>query len=615
MFIIPSAHAANIVDNQSSWASSYLSGFQGYKAFDNNGSTVWIASTGTINWIGIDLGYNYSIINMSVFYTSATSKQVYINGSHNNITWTQLSYEATNTGGTINYNINNYYRYINITIIGASVDASIVDVKIYSNIPPKPDLIYPYNSSVQYKSYPPLTSDINFTWNRGPSMISNLFVAKDSNFNLIVADTTTANNYSVQSLEAGNYWWKVRYYNSTSTTYGNYSNTFNFTITNNYTSSGKAGIEGIVYEIINGVQTPISSATVYISNSSSTWSESMTTGTNGYYLFDNLTNSTTYYVYAAKKEYTSSTIEYVTTGIGVRSVKNIQLKPTEPTDFESDKQYVKFKARWLWCFSDCDIAGATISVYNSGDVTAYASGVTDSTGSISFRLYKTQLYRVIVVNTTAGISQEMTLYPKDTEYVFLITNTGSSWQDHDIQEKDAINIMVTKTITNATLASITINYTDSLIDTSTLTYYINQSNNTMVQSWTWASGTFNHTFTISPYSGKSFVVHVVATHGEYGTIDRSYAVPFEKTGVGISGISNTLWLWFAVGIMFFTGAMFTSTTAEKGLLIVCAEGWIFFFMGMFASLNPIQFVISLTLASVIAVLAYFKRSNASEGYT
>jgi len=499
-------------------------------------------------------------------------------------------------------------RVINIVPSTGSIDYVQANI---THIYTSPILFSPTNASAQTKSYPPLTTPINFTWSYNTVLNSNLLIAKDSNFDLISVNTITSNNYSIQSLEAGNYWWKVCYYNSTSGTCGDYSNVFNFTLTNNVSTTG-TGIHGVVYEL-NGAQTPLSDATVYIQHSAGNWSSQMTTGSNGYYLFSNLTNNTIYYVYAVKKDYQNSATEFITTGAGTVTARDIFLRPTEPTDFESDKQYVKFSARWLWCLFNCNIEGATISAYNYGDVIAYASGVTDSTGSVSYRLYKTQRYRVTVVNASAGISQEMTLYPKDSEYVFLITNAEKDMQEHETQEKDAIKIGVTKAIINTTHATITVNYTDSLAGTTALTYYINQTNSSL-QNWTNTTAPFNHTFTISGYSGQSYMVHVVASHTEYGTIDRSYAVPFEKTaGVGIDGIPATLWLWFAIGIMFFTGAMFTSSTVEKGLLIVVAEGWIFFFMGMFSVVDPVQFTISLTLASVIAVFAYFKRAQAAEG--
>ncbi len=571
-----------------------------------NNSVGYSETSITMNWTtstdaeGDPIGYTYQIANDSVF--------------------TDLMYNtstASTSSGTKSIPANQllFFRVRSNDSYGSSVWSATVSIRDLT-------LTSPADGSTVYFDYPPQTTDVNFTWSAtySTTINYNLIVSTDSYFNLDTYDQTFTGMNKIIPLSADEYWWKVRPYYVDTGTYGAFTPARSFNLTGNQTTVGTA-IQGTVYELINGIQIPLSGATVYIQNQALNWSDSMVTGSNGYYLFPELSNTTTYYLFASKTEYQTSIAEYVTTGVGIWTTKDIQLKPTEPTDFESDKQYVKFKARWMWCFFDCDIQGATISVYKSGDVVAYVSGITDSTGSVVFRLYKTQLYRITVVNASAGINQEMTLYPKDTEYVFLITNNESSWQDHPVQEKDAITIGVTKAIINSITATITVNYTDSLAGTSALKYYINQTNasdpynQTVINSWVWSSGTYNHTFTITNYSGKSYLVHVVAAHSEYDTIDRTYSVFFERTGVGIDAIPSTLWLWFAIGIMFFTAAMFTTSTTEMGFAIVCAEGWIFFFMGMFSSLNIIQFGIGLTLATVIAVFLLIKRSQAREGFT
>jgi len=480
-----------------------------------------------------------------------------------------------------------------------------------------PVLTYPINGSTITSIYPPQTANVNFTWHDSEYSSDEIIISTDTNFNVIAADVFTTNDYYLATLDVDTkYYWKIKQYDSTNSTYGDTSTVHNFTISSTGGATGLA-IQGVVYELIDGTITPIDEATVYAYNT--THSFSMVTGSNGYYYF-NLSNGT-YNVYASKVLY-DTTVVFPVTVNGSIATNNILMKQTEPTDFESNQQFVMFRARWLWCFTNCDVEGLTVTIYKSGDVIAYKSGVTDSLGIFKAKLFKSQLYRVTFVNATLGVNQEGNYYGSNPEYLILITNTGTTFQEHDTQEKDAIDITVSKTTHNSTMANISINYSDSLSQTTALTYYINQSNTsdpenqTVISSWIWAAGTYNHTFNVYNYSGQSYLVHVVVTHTEYGTIDRTYAVIFEKSaGVGITNISNTLWMWFAIGIMFFTGAIFTSSTAEKGLLIVCAEGWIFLLMGMFASLGTVQFGIGLTLASVMAVLAYFKKSNVADGYT
>ncbi len=564
--------------------------------------------------------YEVSYVRQRVEISGSTQGNSNLKVSADGTTWYTLGSVSAN-GATIfdrNYSVTQLSRIRFIKATAYKTGGGLDDVTIrWYEIQAwnGPMLLTPNNLSITYYNYPPQTSSVSFAWNQTNYSNYRLEIAKDSNFNLISVDTTVTTNSSTQSLQGTQqYWWRVSIYNSTSGTYGNASNAFSFTLQANNTVNNNS-IQGIVYELVNGVSTAVSGATVFIYNTS--WSSQQVTGSNGYFLFEGLANGTIYYVKASKKDYQESEIE--TVNVSGVTTRNIQLRPTESPFFEPDKQYVLFKVRWLYCFSNCDIQGVTISAYKSGEVIAYKTGITDSTGGISLLLLKEQLYRITAVNASAGISQEMTIYPKDTEYIFMITNTDQGYTTYPIQEKDAINIGVSKTTINTTHATITVNYTDSLAGTTALTVYVNQSNGTnatetVIASWTNA-GAANHTFTISSYSAQQYKVHIVAAHSTYGTIDRTYAVFFEKSSVGIKGIPDQLWLWFAIGIMFFTAAVFTASTADKGFLVVCAEGWIFFFWGAFNSLNAVQFSVSLTLATVIAVFVYIRKSQNQEGYS
>ena len=186
-------------------------------------------------------------------------------------------------------------------------------------------LLTPANGTTLYKPYPPLTTEVNFSWNSVGYPYYEILIAETSDFSVIVSDTYNTSTNTNISLKAGNYWWKVRSYNAVTGTWGAYSSPFNFTLTNNISQSGNTGIYGVVYEIINGQQIPISGATVYISNSTSTWSSFQVVGSNGYYLFDNLASNTTYYLSAKATGYDNSVTEYVTTGNKTWTQKDIKM--------------------------------------------------------------------------------------------------------------------------------------------------------------------------------------------------------------------------------------------------------------------------------------------------
>ncbi|MDP1615214.1 MAG: hypothetical protein Q8L68_05395, partial [Methylococcales bacterium] len=139
---------------------------------------------------------------------------------------------------------------------------------------------------------------------------------------------------------------------------------------------------------------------------------------------------------------------------------------------------------------------------------------------------------------------------------------------------------------------------------------------TVISSWT-GSGNLNNTgynFSISGYSGQSYFVHVAAQHNTYGTVHTTYAVKFDKT-IEVTGIPNKFWLWFAISMMFFLGAVFTYRTAEHGALLICIMGWIFLAVGAFDSINKTQMGIGLSFATIIAIFALIKKHSREEGYS
>jgi len=531
-------------------------------------------------------------------YTTFTQTFSNINILQGDISlYAYLDPPASSTSKTRNFRISFDYDYTNYT----------------------PTLTYPTNGSTLSFNFPPQVSDINFTWTPIGSSGYQIQVAEDAGFSLIEVDTTTTSNYSVQSIDGGTHYWRVRTYNDAGATLGNWSDTFSFLFTEVSPSVSGAAINGVVYFLSNGAPTPLADATVFIYNS--TFTAQQTTGSNGYFLFQNLANGTVYYIKASLKDYQTS--EIITINVSGVMTYNIQMKPVEPTFFENDKQYVLFTARYMFCWSNCDVEGATMTVYKYGEATPVQIGaeanpkITDTTGSASFLLFKTQKYRITLVNASAGVSNEMTLYPKDTEYLWLITRSNDAFQDHDILEKDAIITTVSKSVINSTHAYINVTYNDTLTQTTNITIYLNQSNSTMLNSSN-STGNMTVSFIVNNYQGKSYLIHFFGQHTEYGTIDYTYSVLFEKTDVGISGIPSALWLWFGIGISFFVAAIFTASTVELGLIIVCGLNWVFVATGVYGAMGTVgltRFVIALTLISVLAVMAYAKKQQTKEGYT
>jgi len=580
-----------------------------------------------------------SIVNLSHLYFKASAYvsvpsnpdevTIKIKVSSNNTTWTTLQtftssapYNNPDIWNTNYTNVQNV-KYIRTTVYRSSASNDVYfrwyEIQALTS-EETVSLFSPTNNSIIYKTYPPLTVSINFTWSKSTLYSSNFIIARDSSFNLISVDTTTSNNFSVQQLAAGTYYWKVRYYNAASGTYYNWSETFKLMIQDQTTTDNTAGIHGVIYEKTSaGVDIPISGALVTITDSNLNWTSSMITGSNGYYSFSNLSVGSIYAVRATKvDQYQDSNIEYVTTQAGTWITKNIYMQRcVSGFNCFYNQHYVKFNVRKLACIWDCDYVGVTVTVYKGSDVVPLYTDTTKSDGSVTFLLIKDQSYRITFVNTTLGINYEKTLIPHDDEYIIMVPTTQITWQDYPVQQKDAINITVSQTVLNSTHAQITVTYLDTSNGTSNLTIYLNQSgglNQTMIDSWNGgATNNTSHTFTVSGYNGQSYLIRVVATHSTYGTIDNSYSVVFRKT-TAITGIPDLFWFIFAVGSLVFLGAIFTGTTAEKGLLIVCGIAWVYFAMGFFNYVNSAQVAISITVASIFAVMVNIGKWKKTEGY-
>lgn len=249
------------------------------------------------------------------------------------------------------------------------------------------------------------------------------------------------------------------------------------------------------------------------------------------------------------------------------------------------------------------------------------TGITGADGAVVFKMSEVIYYHVTTTGTTPIISSW--LYPKDDLYYLVVSATDTTWNDFSTPMSTGIVTNVTKATINASSAWINVSYNDSLSQTTSLIVYVNQSNSTtgnlnqtMIQSWTCPSGcnSTNHSFTISPYDGQSYIVNIRFVHSTYGTNVKSYAVVFPKT-VSATGIPQIAFLMAAILIMVFVGAVFTYSTSEIGLIVVCGVGWIFWLIGWFNASDPSKIGIGLTLATFVAIIAYMAKQSEKGRYT
>lgn len=601
LLAFPVSALSDVALLKQTWTNSTLGANVASNAVDGSTVTAWIPADSHNGYWGVDLNHSYLIDSIAFHPLGAFVTNIYVNASTDNATWTILYHNASFAlDSPQNFSVGATYRYINITVSDGT-GGYLYEVYVYSSTP---SLISPVNGSSQTMTFPPLTTSVNFTWTTDTSgLSSNILIAKDVNFNLIETDTTTTNNYSVQSLEAGTHYWKVRYYNSTSGSYSNYSEYNYFTITSTSSATG-AGIEGVVYEFIGTTKTPLSGATVYIYNN--TYTASTQTGSNGYYLFSNLANNTTYSVYASKQGYDTTAILPATTGNGTTTANDILMK-IFISPYIPNFVFEKFSVRSLF---DRPYPGISVSIFKNNDVIASFTGTTDSMGQVTFQLIKDQYYRIEL--TGGGLSSTLTkyFYAKEENYLITIASGFPTTGDRNTD----INATLLVSTFNATYYNLSLFYNDTRSSTSVVNFYtINTSTNaTCTQTSTSNTITLNCTVLGAGVYRYGFN----ATSSIYGTFQDDKVINFGSGTYASSPqvignhISSDILNWVCILLLVFFAGLFSIKTIKFGAVLVPSMALV---MWWFKALQIDITIISIAL--VLGILIYTRSSETKVVYS
>lgn len=556
------------------------------------------------------------------FGTGTVYGQIYKNGviygvehSSSSLSFTTFT-EAFNFASTT-YG-DTYELYIKDDGSAPATEAQNFRIKFNYDYPNNtPTLINPANGSSQSFAFPPQYGDINFTWSQIGDSGYNILAAKDINFNLPVFNTTVSNPYYTQSIEQGVYYWKVRTFNSGFTP-GNWSDTFSFTQVPTTATGVNNSSSGIVYQIINNQISPISGAKVEIYNS--TWYDFMITGDNGYYLFQNLDDNTTYTLKATKVDDFDDSPLIPVTPLSYQTITtNILLqKCTSVFTCFYNKQYVTFSVQDIYFnrYSDVDI-----NAFENGDISAYASSITDNTGKATMLLVKSQQYRIEITNSTQGISQTVYIIPSEQYYVIIITPS-------DINERfrepgnanDNLIITPSSEIINTNQAYINISYLNTTGTISNVTVNITLSNNdgtnTTLNSTSANVSSNTFYYLINGYEGKSFTIWMKILASDNSTILYNFKYGFTFKGIPQNPYSQNITFIgiMAVLLILFVASFFSETTAGIGGLIVSLFAGVLYKMGfMNASWFGNYLEIAISACVVFSIIYLIFQRSQKEG--
>ncbi len=537
-----------------------------------------------------------------------TSPYNYIGFFWNGTNWTTNSTNTEGLAVPTLYNVQTIFTYQGTTYLIDGIQDGTWEGYNWGNY--SITLNSPSNGSSVSMTYPPLTASMTFSWSNISTLSPayNILVAKDQNFNLIVVDTLTARNSSAQTLESGNYWWKVRYYDSVAETYDNYSDVFNFTLT--ATSSASSGsVEGVVYELLGSTTiTPITGALVYIYNT--TWSSYQITGSNGYYLFSGLKPDYTYTLYAAKSDYDTSVLSYVTINASVS--QNDILMKKYISSYVPNFVYETIQIKNIFGTA---YVGAAITLYEGDGLGVYATGTTDSLGQAVFRVIKDQKYRLTA--SGGGLSSSLTYYIYGKEEIYPITIMAGFPTIGDRFSEISTNLTVTNV--NSTHKNLSLIYLDTVSTTSQIWFYA--TNLTTGETCTQSNTTNSVTLTCTVLSSGSYQFGFNATSTKYGYFQDNQIINFAAgtpdTPLIDTEVDKTLLQWTSIIILVVLASLFGVTTVKFGSVVVPMAAMALWVFGWFepAQNNAILSFTILSTALIMGVLIYMRMSEGKAAYT
>lgn len=110
-------------------------------------------------------------------------------------------------------------------------------------------------------------------------------------------------------------------------------------------------------------------------------------------------------------------------------------------------------------------------------------GQTDDNGGLSFTMFKSLQYRLVIANATEGVASTKTLYPSDQEYVIYVRTTGQGTSNNTLAMRNATLPWYSL---NTTHISLNMTYIDTSLCTSDLTFRVwFRDNGTEVHNTTW----------------------------------------------------------------------------------------------------------------------------------
>lgn len=526
----------------------------------------------------------------------------------NNIGYSCPSTFVSSISGATTSNNSIYTTEYNWAAMGYGFDASLVEVSVGSGDPtsttgnysgtPALTLTSPTNNS----SVNPKNGLVSFAWsNVGSNNYTVQVSLENTGNNLTYNRETTSTSASLAVANNTTYYWRARAYINTNNTWGEFTDWR--TVHTLESERVQSGVFGIVYT--SNQREPVPGAVVTIMNDS--WSSDYVTGNDGYYQFNIISNSGTYYISATAEGYDSpqyqlpiNSSDYVERDIALTK-SDSYFAPHQVTFIVTD-QYLMHR------YSNIQVG---VIAADSVDSTLLYNESTGDDGGVTYELDENTRYKIIT--SMEGRTQIDYVVPGQSKY-YIIWNGGEVSLVGE-QFYDNISMTVTKNEENATSAYINATYLDNSTRTNSVTYVLGyvEANGTFTElnnSSAVLGSASNYSFVVNDYLGKEYLVKLIIDHNDFGTVTKAFAILFGGNTTPFRDYKEFSYL--AIFILFIVATQFGKLEHASGAILLCGLAWFFWYIGAFLPLgetaNNTIFACT-TAATVYAIIAYFNTTR------
>jgi len=254
---------------------------------------------------------------------------------------------------------------------------------------------------------------------------------------------------------------------------------------------------------------------------------------------------------------------------------------------------------WIGLSDDIEITGTTLN------------GQTDSNGAISFQMIQSLKYK-ITISKDGYDSQTAYIYPTENQYAFNLGGSTAIFAEGDEDPNEIVLTTLNSTIISDTQVNFVVTYEDSQSQTTfcNLSVLDQERNQLAFQSY-YGNNDLSHTFILHDYAGESYFIRIEAEHATFGNVTREYTRTYPD--LLTFGLPSDLLMYCAFAIIVFTGLLFSMGNVAVGGVVVCFEGWIFYFIGWLNDLGTVV-LMPLILFTVMVFIQNFKDHERKEGY-